>query len=342
MKNINLYLLLVLALAARALTSCDDDEEGALPQLCRMTAAEFARTVDGKGWQYVESHELKSNGKYSRHDYWEGLIGGTPAQYAFGGDTLTTYMYIDAYPLNGYRSVKYTFDEATNRVMHGDAEVMRVLSATEDELRIVRREATTADGAAVYVYAVYRAMTPAELASLKAAHPYNLDSLNEEFPLLPEQQRFTADDFKACAVGQGWKCAEAHAVRMNGRYDAAMFYGGGTRLKPVDYYISADSLTRFTADPDTGEATASTAPYAYRANGFYVEAEGTMEFRILSLGKDEMHMLREQSDGGTGRAVLLYCVYRRTDACVEAPAQRDGGTQTATAGTQRHAALPGA
>ena len=51
MKNINLYILLLLALAVPALTSCDDEEEGALPQLCRMTAAEFARTVDGKGWQ---------------------------------------------------------------------------------------------------------------------------------------------------------------------------------------------------------------------------------------------------------------------------------------------------
>ena len=185
MKNINLYLLLLLVLAVPVLTSCEDDEEGVLPVAMRITADEFAERVDGKGWQYVESHELRSNGKYSRHDYWADLMGGAPGQYSFAGDTVTTYMYVDAYPISGYRSAKYAFDEATNRLMSDGAEVFRVLSATENELRIVRREATSAEGEAVYVYAVYRAMQPSELASLKKNHPYNIDSLDEEHPGCP-------------------------------------------------------------------------------------------------------------------------------------------------------------
>lgn len=314
MKNINLYLLLVLALAAPALTSCDDEEEGMLPQVCRMTAAEFARIVDGKGWQYVESHELRSNGKYSRHDYWADLMGGAPGQYSFAGDTVTTYMYVDAYPISGYRSAKYAFDEATNRLMSDGTEIFRVLSATENELRIVRREATSAEGEAVYVYAVYRAMQPSELASLKENHPYNIDSLDEEHPRLPEQQRLTADDFRALAVGQGWKCTGAHAVELSGRYAAGVFYGGGTQPAAADYYITADSITMLTAAPGSSAPVKKTAAYAYRANGFFIEAEGMAGFKILTLDGGGMRILRRQHAPGGGTAVTLYCTYRRMTA----------------------------
>ena len=37
MKNINLYLLLLLVLAVPVLTSCEDDEEGVLPVAMRIT-----------------------------------------------------------------------------------------------------------------------------------------------------------------------------------------------------------------------------------------------------------------------------------------------------------------
>ena len=71
MKNINLYLLLVLALAAPAFTSCDDDEEGMLPQVCRMTAAEFARVVDGKGenkpWTTADEAPFRSQEELYKH-----------------------------------------------------------------------------------------------------------------------------------------------------------------------------------------------------------------------------------------------------------------------------------
>ena len=314
MKNINLYLLLLLVLAVPVLTSCEDDEEGVLPVAMRITADEFVERVDGKGWQYVESHELRSNGKYSRHDYWADLMGGAPGQYSFAGDTVTTYMYVDAYPISGYRSAKYAFDEATNRLMSDGTEVFRVLSATENELRIVRREATSAEGEAVYVYAVYRAMQPSELASLKENHPYNLDSLDEEHPRLPEQQRLTADDFRALAVGQGWKCTGAHAVELSGRYAAGVFYGGGTQPAAADYYITADSITMLTAAPGSSAPVKKTAAYAYRANGFFIEAEGMAGFKILTLDGGGMRILRRQHVPGGGTAVTLYCTYHRMTA----------------------------
>lgn len=330
MKNINLYLLLLLVLAVPVLTSCEDDEEGVLPVAMRITADEFAERVDGKGWQYVESHEIRGNGKFSRHDYWESMTGGAPEQYAFCGDTLTTYMYVDAYTMNGYKSTKYTYDETTNRLMAGGTEVMRIISLTENELRCIRRQASTADGKQIFVYAVYRAMTPYELESLKANHPYDIDMLDQQHPAMPRQQRLTAADFASKAVGQTWECAEAHAVELEDRYNIDDFYAGGTRLKPVDFHLTADSLTTFTTDPATGVRVESTTAYAYRPNGFYIETDGTAAIKIISLTADEMRAYRETVDPDGGNKVKLYCVYRRMTPGKPDTGMESDSTRTAT------------
>lgn len=332
MKNINLYLLLLLVLAVPVLTSCEDDEEGVLPVAMRITADEFAERVDGKGWQYVESHEIRGNGKFSRHDYWESMTGGAPEQYAFCGDTLTTYMYVDAYPMNGYKSTKYTYDETTNRLMAGGTEVMRIISLTENELCCIRRQASTADGKQIFVYAVYRAMTPYELESLRAGHPYDIDMLDQQHPAMPRQQRLTAADFAAMAVGQTWECTEAHAVELEGRYNIDDFYTGGKRLKPVDFHITADSITAITTDPVTAGTVRNTTAYTYRPNGFYIETAGKAVMKIISLTADEMRTCCETVDPESGNKVKLYCVYRRmTRGKTDTDTESDS-TRTATRG----------
>ena len=200
--------MLVLALSVSTLVSCEEDEEALLPALSHITADDFAGTVSGKGWRYVESHEIRDGRICSKRDYWDGLIGGAPVNYAFTGDSITEFIYVDAYPIKGYRSRKYTFDEATNGLMSGGDEVMRIVSVSESELRIIKHEASTADGEPIYVYAVYRAMTPWELAECKAGYPYDLDTFDDDYPRLPEQQRLTPGDFASLAVGRGWTCAE--------------------------------------------------------------------------------------------------------------------------------------
>ena len=303
--------MLVLALSVSTLVSCEEDEEALLPALSHITADDFADMVDGKGWRYVESHEIRDGRVYSKRDYWDGLIGGGPVHYAFSGDSITEFIYIDAYPINGYVSRKYTFDEATNCLMAGGDEVMRVVSVSENELRFIKHQASTADGEPIYVYAVYRAMTPWELAEFKSLYPYNLDSLDEEYPRLPEQQRLTADDFAALAVGRGWKCAEAHEMELNGRYKADSLQSSGTGLKPVDYYISADSLTVFSSDAQGGGTATRSVAYDYRANGFYLETADRSGFRIVSLSPEEMRVVSLVHDSAADRYVRLYCVYRR-------------------------------
>ena len=123
--------MLVLALSVSTLVSCEEDEEALLPALSHITADDFAGTVSGKGWRYVESHEIRDGRICSKRDYWDGLIGGAPVNYAFTGDSITEFIYVDAYPIKGYRSRKYTFDEATNGLMSGGDEVMRRVSVSE-------------------------------------------------------------------------------------------------------------------------------------------------------------------------------------------------------------------
>lgn len=245
MKNFNLCLMLMLTLAATTLMACDEEEDTRVPVPARVSAELFDSCVSGKGWRYVESHEIKSGGSTERRDYWAGPDGGAPVQYAFGGDSITTYMYIDTYPIKGYRRQKYTYDEATNTLKAGGTEVFKVVSVSPEELRIIRYEALKGDGMKIYTYATYRAMTPQELAAQRSSHPYDLDTFNERYPTLPEQENFTAADFTRYAVGYGWKCTEMHKMETAGRYDAAGYNGAATGTAAEDYFIAADSITLY-------------------------------------------------------------------------------------------------
>lgn len=185
MKHLNSITSLFFLLALFFLTSCDDDEDTRVPSIRLMTAQEFTRCVDGKGWRHVESHEIKSNGNMDKADWWSGMIGAAPVQYSFGGGEMSTYMYIDSYPINGYVSGKYTFDEGTNRLMSDGKEVFTVVSADDNFLRLIKQQGTTGDGERIYLYSVYRAMTADELSSTMKNYPYNLNTLDQDYPVMP-------------------------------------------------------------------------------------------------------------------------------------------------------------
>ena len=244
-------------------------------------------------------------------DYWDGLVGGAPVQYGFSGDSITTYMYIDAYPMKCYKAARYTFEEGANRVVSGSTDVFTVVSVSRDRLCIIRRQATRADGNDVYVYAVYRAMTAYEQAALKQDYPYNLDTMDEDYPRLPEQEAVTDADFAALAVGRAWRCAEAHALVFANRYSKDGFFTDGTRLKPVDYEITADTVYEITQGEDPSASVREGYAYTFNANGRYVETQGGTTFHILRLTDDEMHLVQERADPVSGKAVRLYCIYRR-------------------------------
>ncbi len=301
-----LFITLVIPL----FVSCDDDDDARMPSIRMMTAEEFTRCVDGKAWKHVDSYEIKSNGSISKNSYWDDMTGGAPVHYSFSGNTVTTYMYIDAYPINGYVTRQFTFDSGTNRLMAGQDEVFTVVDVNANELRLIQLEGITGDGKRIYVYSIYRAMTPGEATELKRSYLHNLATLNQDYPSMPEQQQITADDFSAMAVGRTWRCTEAHLVFVGHRYVAADFFATPSGLSPVDYEITADSLYTLTADSITGTVSREAAAYDYRANGFYVETASGTAFHIISLTPDEMHMVQRRHAPVTSTDISLYCIYR--------------------------------
>lgn len=309
MTNLHIRTALILVMSVILLASCDEDDEARLPSIRPVTKAEFTRCTDGKIWKHVDSYEIKGNGTMSKNSYWEDLIGGGPVQYGFNGGTVTTYLYIDAYPFSGYRTEDYTYNEATNQVMTGQYDLFTVVDVNDNELRLIKHQASTGDGKAIYVYSIYRAMTPGEASALKDSYPYNLGTLNEDYPEMPEQQRITAEDFNTKVAGQAWHCAEAHGIPLAGRYDKGDYFAGKTKLTPIDYEITADSIYEISADKATGTAVRKAYAYTYRANGFYVETAGETIFRIISLTEKEMRIVQQRHEPATGYRVDLYCIY---------------------------------
>lgn len=311
MKNLNVFTIFLLAFTMSILTACSEDEDFNIPIPQQMTAEEVMAALDGKGWQHVESHEVKSNGTIEREDYWTGMIGSGPSQYAFSSDSVTTYSYVDAYPISGYRTKKYTYNEATNQLMAGGNEMFRIISISENELKLIKYQAIDGKGKKIYIYSIYRAMSSTELAECMQNHPYDFDSFNEKYPALPEQMRITSEYFNRYAVGNGWKCTEAHKLETAGRYDITNIYRDNEPGMPDNCFIAGDTITWLPRCIGMAVKAAESAKYSYRPNGFYLSTDAGTGFKIIALNDSEMRIVRIQSEGNGGNVTELYCIYRK-------------------------------
>lgn len=311
MKHFRLIPALFLLLAVSVLTSCDEDGEARMASLQLVSEAEFTRLVDGKAWTCVEAHEIKAGGTLRKAGYWDGLSGGSPAKYSFSGGEITTYMYLDSYPMHCRRTDKFTFGEGSNKVMSGQDEMFTVVSVSADRLCLIKHQSTTAGGKAIYIYAVYRAMTAAEQALLEQDYPYSLNTLDKDFPRLPEQETVTEADFKAKAVGRSWRCSEAHLTALANRYRAAGLQDDGETPWPPDYELASDTIYETPAGKTAVEGVRKARAYVFNANGMYIDMFDGTTLRILSLGADEMHVVEHRRGAAAGAAAARYCVYRR-------------------------------
>lgn len=311
MRQIHLFSLLLIVFAATSLTARGGRKHDGTARPAAVTAEQFMRYTSGKGWQHVESHEVKANGDIDKRDYRKSHAGAKPELYAFSGDTVTTYVCGGAYPINGYRARRYAYNCRDNSLTADGTEVFRVLSVSDTELKIVKYEAMRGDGKKIYVCSTYRPMTRQELDSCRAKHRYDLDTFNELYPALPEQERLTAADFARYAVGFGWKCAEAHKMETPGRYDIADYFGGGGPGEADNYFIAADTLTRYTPAKGGQQGAKESMRYAYRANGFYVATGPSTGFHVLSVNDQEMRIVKQMPSADGSQPVSLYCVYRK-------------------------------
>ena len=106
--------------------SFDENGECYIPDISNISMEEFKSSVVGYGWKHVITHEIGSDGKCSTKDYYEGLDGGGSSQYYFeSSESLKEYMYVDAFPANGYLTYAYEYEDG-NRVSNNGNLVMRM------------------------------------------------------------------------------------------------------------------------------------------------------------------------------------------------------------------------
>lgn len=82
-----------------------------------ISSARFEEAVVGYGWKHVHTYEINPDGTCQTQDYYQDLTGAGPTQYYMeSNSSLKKYMYIDAYPAWGFRTVTYTFSDG-NRLL---------------------------------------------------------------------------------------------------------------------------------------------------------------------------------------------------------------------------------
>lgn len=322
--------VLLFAMLTAIFTACGEEDEQVVPIPQNVSEARFDSCVNGKGWIHVSSHEVKQNGTLAKEEYWSNPDTGKPQQYFFKGDTLTTFLSTEAYNAEVYQSSRYTYKQAEHRLMSGEDEVFKLIAVSPDELCILQYKGFSGNGEKTFIYSVYRPMNAGELALCRRSHPYNVATINHDFPTLPEQSAVTAADFKLKAVGHGWKCAEAHRMETSNRYSAQNLQLSGDALTADNLYITADSLISFKSRIFGGFEATKRQKYCFRANSFSLETATGAGLKVLSLTADEMRLLMPtaSNEGQEGKA--LYCVYRKMTAEELASTAAESHDNTAT------------
>jgi len=129
---------------------------------------EFLKIVSGYGWHEAVNHEITRDGHYQLREYWEGLVGGAPNTYEFQTDSVTTYMYLDWAPGDARLKQQMRYDETTGKVYFDGKEAFTVLSATENEIKIVKFAAIRgSDNAKIYLYIILSKLSDEQLQYYK-------------------------------------------------------------------------------------------------------------------------------------------------------------------------------
>ena len=124
--------------------------------------------LSGYGWHEAYTHEITSTGQYLLREYWEDMVGGAPRSYEFERDAVTSYIYLDWAPADAYYHQQMRYDEAMGKVYFDNSEAFTVLSATADEVRIVKFAGIRgADNTRIYHYIILTKLTPDELQYYK-------------------------------------------------------------------------------------------------------------------------------------------------------------------------------
>lgn len=311
MLNLKRFKLVLLAMLSVVLTACGEEDDQVVPMPQDITETRFDSCVSGRGWVNVSSREVKQNGELAKEDYWSNPDAGKPQQYFFTGDTLTTFLSTEAFAADGYQESRYAYKRAEHRLISTTGEVFKLISVSPEELCVLQYKGFSGNGDKIYIYSIYRPMNDAELQLCREAHPYNLATINTDYPTLPEQALITPTDFKLNAVNKGWKCTAAYPMETAGRYAAAGSRSAVVAATPNDLYITADSLISFSRNVLSGLTVSDRQKYSFHANSFSLETGTNTTLHILTLTADEMRLLITNVSDSQKHSFGTYCIYRR-------------------------------
>lgn len=179
------------------LTSCSKDDDTKDPVICPVvlpddndiierdptpvSLALFNQYTIGYGWCEAETHEMNNDGTYQKQNYWEDMDGGGPERYEFSEGVVTCYIYVDALPADGFYKRFLRYDETTGEVFFDENKVFTVLSANEQEIRVVKLGGLRGDNHGgmkqIFLYVVLRRMTDEQLQETRDIYTTNLDEI---------------------------------------------------------------------------------------------------------------------------------------------------------------------
>lgn len=184
-----LSILLLSFLGMVGFSACSDDdflfdENGVCysKNVQHITAAQFQHIVEGYGWQEVSTHEIYSNGKMEKKDYWSYMVGGSSRTMEVLKDGKLKEYYSFMPGQSGYHLRSYFFDEESNRLHiqnNFSTRYIQVLSAGKTQFTVIQEYGICSDGSKVYVYSVYRRMTDEQLQHYHDRYTTNLDAEKE-------------------------------------------------------------------------------------------------------------------------------------------------------------------
>ena len=237
-KNLTLFMVL---LAAVMMTGCSSDELGEFNANGDFVVkgnnppskTDFLRIVDGYGWREDETHEVTSDGKWKSEDYWEERIGGGPTSYAFSGNTATRFVWLDAVPASAYYDRPLRYDEASGKVYFGDNEAFTVISASDDEITIVKPGGIRGgDDSKIYLYIKLRRMTAEELKAHQEKYWVNGDDIDRTITEEDIFHKWVVTQCPGLIINrEGDRSNDRHYIRfmpdgtVEGKYDNTHFKG---------------------------------------------------------------------------------------------------------------------
>lgn len=189
MKSFRFWRVLSILLGLVVCSSCNDDDvfptfkfdgDGTCyyPSVSAISKESFGETVVGYGWKHICTYEIEETGECLKKEYYADLDGGGPHHYYFESATsLKTYMYMDAYPVNGFMTSAFEYMDANRVVGNNQRAILQIVSVDKDLLKVVEYLAVRADGTKVYGYVTYKRMTEQELKECQKSYPVDLSNL---------------------------------------------------------------------------------------------------------------------------------------------------------------------